>query len=126
MLRSLSNPADSVSKRLQNSLGIRYYTCMPQTAAVGLNADLDEPITLFLAHGLDTECARVCVGTNHGYRVSWLITRHQISSGITQGVFLQTRTFHLCPIANARIVVALRVRKYLPPGTHCLAHGFFS
>ena len=75
MLRSRSNPAESVSKHLQISLGVGYYTCMPQTAAVGLNADLNEPITLFLAHRLDTECARVCVGTDHGYRISWLITR---------------------------------------------------
>lgn len=99
---------------------------MPQTATVGLNANLDEPITLFLAHGLETECARICVGTYHGYRISWLITRRQISSRMDKGIFVQTHTFHLWPIANARIVVALRVRKYLPPGTHCLAQGVFS
>lgn len=50
-------------------------TGVPDTSAVGLNADLDEAFATLLAHGLDPQNRRVGVGTDHGDGVAWLCWR---------------------------------------------------
>lgn len=45
---------------------------MPDATTVGLNANLDEPFTLLLAHGLDPQHGGIGVGTDHGDGVAGL------------------------------------------------------
>lgn len=42
------------------------HTCVPETAAICLDADLHKALAALLAHGLHPENGRVGVGADHG------------------------------------------------------------
>jgi hypothetical protein len=68
---------------------------MPEASAVGLHADLNEAIALFLADRFDAETWRVGVSTDHGYSIARL-------------PLLANRECHDCRAISRQIVFSTR------------------
>lgn len=86
---------------------------MPETASIGLDANLQESLAPLFRDGLNSQARRVGVSTNHRDRIARLSWSSQQVSFIefnTMSLIQSLYTFHLFPMAKATIVEQLRVK----------------